>query len=747
MLPTDALQASIIKDLMLEFGESRFACVTTETSRNDALFSHLAHYTAKNGQGAAAPRCIVLHEDNLLEELSAGLAAISASGIRLIVVNCNSKESASIIALARKFSFKLLRGDFVWIFTDKAVDLNASSFPEGSFGLKLVQGSENASITLYKALLEDSVKLFVNSMINSLSGLPLKTKLECLEGELFTTHKRQLYREMISHSFAGETGPVQFSHNGERTSYKFTMVKALRQPDGTQGWHVMGYACPEWTLDDGPHNIEAFLPGDLPEPRHLRIVTIKHEPFTAIHDVDYSSRLGTSCPVNTVPCREFTNDDETSSNSEHGVWGKSENASKIRCCYGIMIDILIKILEIEEFSFELYLVKDGKYGSLDPVTKQMNGMIGDVYRGLADLALAVITITEERSEYVGFTTPYTGTALTFLVKRFKSKNSNFVETISDMRLMKSFSMELWFMCLAAFSAVAITVWVIEKLYYYRNHKSAYLLPFEFVAYVYGNIFHVPLTKIQAKTYSVPFVMVVANFAGLVLVSSYTANLLASLITVEDITVVSGIGDEKLVDPPEGFTFGTIKDTSTEDFFRKSQSARLRKIYANMKDHNVETFSEGMRKVRSGELKAFITETGADEDPNCEIKEDGVPFELSGFAFALPKNSSWNHQISRAIHKLSAHDTIADIFLKWTTSRCQKSQQTVVAHKMGLDEFGGFLFNTAMICCGCFLLMLAEIVFYRRITRTRSSFSPQQNGVTLNAVTLPESTSMTSILNN
>lgn len=353
-------------------------------------------------------------------------------------------------------------------------------------------------------------------------------------------------REMVNHSFPGLTGPVQFSRNGERTSFKFTIVKAVRQDEEAQAWHVMGYACPEWTHDDGPYNLETFLPKDLPEPRHLRIVTIKHEPFTAIHDVYHSSRLGTSCPVNTVPCKEFNNGSDTSSNTAHGgLWRPSEGASKILCCYGVMIDILLKILEIEEFSFELYLVKDGKYGSLDPVTKQMNGMIGDVYRGFADLALAVITITEERSEYVSFTTPYIGTALKFLVKRFKSRNRNFAQTISDMRLMKSFSVELWFTCLAAFCAIAITVWGIEKLYYYRKHKSPYLLPFEFVAYVYGNIFHVPLTKIQAKTYSVPVVMVVANFAGLVLVSSYTANLLASLITVEDITVVSGIGDEKV----------------------------------------------------------------------------------------------------------------------------------------------------------------------------------------------------------
>lgn len=350
---------------------------------------------------------------------------------------------------------------------------------------------------------------------------------------------------MVNRSFLGQTGPVQFSRNGERTSFKFTIVKAVRQHEEAQAWHVMGYACPEWTHDDSPHNLEAFLPKDLPTPRHLRIVTIKHEPFTAIHDVYYSSRLGMSCPANTVPCREFNNGSHTSSVAHGELWKESEGTSKMLCCYGVMIDILLKMLEIEEFSFDLYLVRDGKYGSLDPDTKQMNGMIGDVYRGFADLALAVITITEERSEYVGFTTPYIGTTLKFLVKRFKSRNRNFAQTISDMRLMKSFSMELWFACLAAFCAIAITVWGIEKVYYYREHKSPYLLPFEFVAYVYGNIFHVPLTKIQAKSYSVPFVMVVVNFAGLVLVSSYTANLLASLITVEDITVVSGIGDEKV----------------------------------------------------------------------------------------------------------------------------------------------------------------------------------------------------------
>lgn len=190
MLPTDALQATIIMELMLEFEESRFACITTEASRNDALFSYLGHYMVNNSRQAA---CIILREDNLLEELSAGLAAISASGVRLLVVHCKSNESTAIIALARKFSFKLLRRDFVWIFTDKAVTLDASSFPEGSFGIEIGQGIGNSSM-LYRRLLEDSVKLFANGLMNTLSGLTNTTKLERLEGELFTTQKSHVYR-------------------------------------------------------------------------------------------------------------------------------------------------------------------------------------------------------------------------------------------------------------------------------------------------------------------------------------------------------------------------------------------------------------------------------------------------------------------------------------------------------------------------------------------------------------------------
>lgn len=750
MLPTEDLHARVLTDLIMEFEESKFACITTESSLEDPFLWHLSQYISSDGSQGKTPRCLVLNSGISVEEFSAHLEDIHAGDIHLIVVHCTSNESVEILSMVRTLNFKIHYQDFVWVFTDKAVGAEAKDFPEGSIGiLKTQETGKNGMLKLYRGLLKDSVRLLAKGLKHSLDSSSHCSKQKCLEGNHFNAFKRRLYREIINQSFLGETGPVQFCSHGERIAFQFTIVKAMRAPEGGLHWCVMGHDYPQWTQGSSPLIFEPFLPKDLPRPRHLRIVSIDHAPFTVVHGVDYSSRLGTSCPSGSVPCEKYISRDKDLLGGDEDKMRTSKIDSKImQCCYGAMIDILIILKEMEKFTFDLYLVADGKYGSVDPETNQMNGMIGDVSRGSADLALGFITITEGRSTYVDFTTPYMGTGLIFLVKKTKSKNKNFAESISDMRLMSSFSTDLWFSCLAAFFTVVVSVWLIEKSYYYRNHKSSHLLPFEFIMYVYGNIFQVPLTKVQAKSFSVSFVMLVANFAGLILVSSYTANLLASLITVDEVNVVSGIGDPKLVDPPEGFTFGTLKDTSTEDFFRNSQNSRLRKIYKNMKKHSVDYFSDGVKKVISGELTAFISEssTGYD-DPNCTLKEDGIGFELAGLAFALQKNSSWTASISRAIHKLKAHDTITEIFNKWTTSRCKTSQQSVVAHRMGLDEFEGFLFNTAMITVGCFLILLLEVFFYRRITRAKRSFSPQQNETDLNAAKLPRVSTMTSIILN
>ena len=92
------------------------------------------------------------------------------------------------------------------------------------------------------------------------------------------------FREMISSSFLGETGAVRFNPNGERSSFKFSIVKVMRKPEGGLYWNIVGHVDSEASHDNayGPSMFEPFLPRDLPRPRHLRIVSI------GIHDTSHT---------------------------------------------------------------------------------------------------------------------------------------------------------------------------------------------------------------------------------------------------------------------------------------------------------------------------------------------------------------------------------------------------------------------------------------------------------------------------
>lgn len=45
---------------------------------------------------------------------------------------------------------------------------------------------------------------------------------------------------------------------------------------------------------------------------------------------------------------------------------------------GYSMDLIDEISKILNFKYEFYLVKDGKYGSLNPTTKQWDGLIKDL---------------------------------------------------------------------------------------------------------------------------------------------------------------------------------------------------------------------------------------------------------------------------------------------------------------------------------------------------------------------------------
>lgn len=198
--PPEALQASVIKDLLLEYEQSRFACITTNDAKDDALWRQMFRYVSTN----AEPRCVVIQEHNVTatEEVYATLAAISASGVKVIVVHCPPEESKTILLVAQQLNLKRLADDFVWIFSDQAKHNDADKFPDGSIGISKLQlpggtydrHSENEHLLMEHLFLRDSVQVIVDALTTTLNINKSSMCLECPQQEPFVSFRCHLYR-------------------------------------------------------------------------------------------------------------------------------------------------------------------------------------------------------------------------------------------------------------------------------------------------------------------------------------------------------------------------------------------------------------------------------------------------------------------------------------------------------------------------------------------------------------------------
>ncbi|RWS07676.1 uncharacterized protein B4U79_10390 [Dinothrombium tinctorium] len=83
---------------------------------------------------------------------------------------------------------------------------------------------------------------------------------------------------------------------------------------------------------------------------------------------------------------------------------------------GFLVAMLDAMKQYSNFEYELNLAKDGRYGAPD-ANGTYDGMIGELMRGEADLAVADLTLTEMRSKVIDFSIPFISTGIGLIVKR------------------------------------------------------------------------------------------------------------------------------------------------------------------------------------------------------------------------------------------------------------------------------------------------------------------------------------------
>ncbi|CAJ0597644.1 unnamed protein product [Cylicocyclus nassatus] len=128
---------------------------------------------------------------------------------------------------------------------------------------------------------------------------------------------------------------------------------------------------------------------------------------------------------------------------------------------GLCIDLIDMIREELNFTYTIYEVEDGIYGSIEQ-DGRWNGLIGDLVSGSADIALAALSATAERGLAVDFTLPYyKPVGIAILMKKPDVSYSMFEFT-------EVLEWQVWLSIAVAYLLASITLRLFDKLSPYSN---------------------------------------------------------------------------------------------------------------------------------------------------------------------------------------------------------------------------------------------------------------------------------------
>ncbi|XP_019632354.1 PREDICTED: glutamate receptor ionotropic, NMDA 3B-like [Branchiostoma belcheri] len=456
----------------------------------------------------------------------------------------------------------------------------------------------------------------------------------------------------------------------------------------------------------------------------LRVVTLEEHPFIFTRKLDENNQ----CPAGTMCTMPKKRDEHNGTLDDQA----SIEVEK-KCCYGLCHDLLHKLSQDLNFQYELYVVRDGKYGGLKD--NLWNGMVGDLLYGRADMAVSSFTITKKRSEVIDFSAPYFYTNLGILI--YKKEAPTPLASF-----MKPLDWSMWVGIFVTLHLAAIFATIYEWCSPYgltpkaRNRPRIFGFP-SALNLCWSILFsHTVATK-TPKCWSSRFLINLWAAFSVIFLASYTANLAAFMVDEKTINELNGIDDPKLIRPSKGFRFGTVRHSSPESFMREFYPA----IEMHMrKDGSINT-GEAVDKLKvgrlngfimdheiAGQLDAFIMDQAILEyealiDPECNLKVVGKPFSSDVYGIGLPKNSSLTSEVTRLIHHYTSTGYLDRLYRQWYNSVPCSVGNEGMEQKLELDvgHFTGvFVLLLAGLGCGILTLFMEFVIHRFLVPRLRSN---------------------------
>ncbi|WKX90931.1 hypothetical protein Q1695_009628 [Nippostrongylus brasiliensis] len=391
------------------------------------------------------------------------------------------------------------------------------------------------------------------------------------------------------------------------------------------------------------------------------------------------------------------------------------------------------------FTYAIHAVVDGKYGNDVYGNGSWDGMIGEILRGEAEMAVAPLTVNFRRSEVVSFTKPFLSLGISILYKVPDDYQPDLFSFLNPL------SWQIWLAILAAIVCVTMGMYTVSRVTPYewnlnfscctahQPHPGAAFVdsPVELSNnYSFWNtLWYVTSTMLKGGCDFGPRAVSTRLLGGtwwvftLVIISAYTANLAAVLTVSRPFIPIKNLDD---LANQTTISYGTIKGGSTMQFFQESKISSHAKMWEYMKNRDVfvKDNREGVEMAIRKNFAYLMESTSLEFEvsQNCNLTQIGGVLGSKGYGIALQKKSEWTDRISRQILLYQKRGIIEMKKSKWWRSKgatCTGTSSAVKQQRFSLNMHnvaGLFIILGAGLLFGIFTVVVELFIRCRQIAK-------------------------------
>ncbi|XP_033217570.1 ionotropic receptor 25a isoform X2 [Belonocnema kinseyi] len=420
---------------------------------------------------------------------------------------------------------------------------------------------------------------------------------------------------------------------------------------------------------------------------------------------------------------------------------------------GYCIDLIKKLAQDMDFTYDLVIPKDGEFGS-KLKNGEWSGLVGDLATGETDIAVAALTMTSEREEVIDFVAPYFEQSGILIVMRKTERETSLFKFMTVLRL------EVWLSIVGALTLTGIMIWLLDKYspYSARNNKKLY--PYPCRKFTLKESFWFALTSFtpqgggEAPKALSSRTLVAAYWLFVVLMlATFTANL-AAFLTVE--RMQSPVQSLEQLARQSRINYTVLNNSSIHQYFINMKNAEdklynvWKELTLNSTSDQVEyrvwdypikeqyghilqaitqvgpvnTTEEGFNKVLESKESVFAFIHDSQEiryrvTLNCSLTEVGEVFAEQPYAIAVQQGSHLQEEISRRILDLQKDRFFESLNFKyWNQTLKRQCANSDDNEGITLESLGGVFIATLVGLALAMITLAGEVMYYKKRSKTQ-----------------------------